>query len=187
MEKNTQNELKLNEIEIAIAKNTNKVVKNAIDFLIKPHTIYNKNRALKLVASDIIGGFDISTKNSNDIDFEIVCKITTEKYLQLNEIKVIDLSKNITCSVNVFNEIYTELFLNTLKNIDTTTQKMLLSKSICYNLQQQPTLKNSIKYYKDNNLKVKFSDICTKQKLSIYQIFKQFATNVIDYLNKNTK
>ena len=35
MEKNTQKELNLNEIEIAIAKNTNKVVKNAIDFCFK--------------------------------------------------------------------------------------------------------------------------------------------------------
>lgn len=165
---------------------TQKVINNIVNNYVNKFTIYNSNKALKLTANNIFNQFEIKTI-SNDFDFNIVCKIKTNDYLKLTETTLIEISKNITSSINVFSELYTTHFLNVLKTLDTNTQKMLFAKSICYNLKLSASLSNTLKYYKDNNIKINALDICTKQKISLYQVFKDFAVIVIDYTNKNNK
>ena len=171
----------------AIAQTTSqKVIKNIVNNFVKNYDAYNRNKALKLTTNNIFNQFEIKTI-SNDFDYNIMCKIKTNDFLKLNETTLIEISKNITCSINVFNELYRKEFLDILKTIDTNTQKMLLAKSICYNLKLSVALSNTLKYYRDNNIKISAFDICTKQKISLYQVLKDFALIVIDYTNKNNK
>ncbi len=187
MTQTTNNTKTNNNIKVVAPQTTQKVINNIVNNFVKKYAIYNSNKALKLVANKIFNGFEIKTTSTSDFDFDIMCKIKSADFLQLNELTLVDLSKNITCNVNVFNEIYTNDFLQVLSKIDTNTQKMLFAKSICYNLKLSSGLVNTLKYYKDNNIKINATEICTKQKISLYQVFKDYATIIIDYVNKATK
>lgn len=171
----------------ASEKTTCDYVKDFEKSAINGYPIYNSNKPLKIGYKFVFDSFEIITSKSEDLNFNITCKIKSEDYAKLNTNNDFNISSVLKMQLNLFENTYKKEFLNTLKNIDLQTQKFLFSKSICLTLKSGKTLKNSIKFYKENNQTPTVSDLLTKLNLSIYQVLKEFVFQVYDYLNATNK
>lgn len=150
---------------------------------INGYPIFNSNKALKTGLKIVFNDFEIIASKSEDLNFNLTCKIKTEDFAKLNTNNMFDISSILKMQLNLFENVYKQKFLNVLKDIDQQTQKYLLSKAICYTLNTGKTLKNSLKWYKENNITPTIDDLLTKQKLSIYQVLKEYVYMVYDFIN----
>lgn len=150
-----------------------------------PFKVFNSNKMLKSALNIVFSKFEIIASNDNDLNFNLLVKIKTNDYNTLNTNEMFDINTVLKMKLNIFENVYKDNFLKLLKTIDTNTQKMLLSKTICYCLKLSNGLANTIKYYKENNIKPNVNDILTKQKMSIFQVLKQFVFVVYGYVNSN--
>ena len=152
-----------------------------------PFKVFNSNKMLKSALNIVFAKFEIVSSNTNELDFNLLVKIKSNDFETLQTNELFDINDNLKMKLNIFDNVYKQDFIDLLKNIDTTTKKMLLSKTICYCLKLSNGLFNTIKFYKENNLKPTVNDILTKQKLSIYQVLKQFVFVVYGYVNTTNK
>lgn len=156
------------------------------DAIVK-YPVFNSNAYLKRGSQICFANFEIVTSSSAEIDFNISCKIKTSDFEKMQNDTQFEINKNLTLKYNVFANIYKTMFIETLKDIDTTTLKHLFSKSICYTIKLAPGLANTIRYFNENNIKPTVNDLLTKQKLSTYKVFENFVYIVYDYINATNK
>ena len=171
----------------ATEKTTADYIKEIEKENIVSYNVFNSNKALKTGLKIVFNNFEIKNATDDDFNFDISCKIKTNDFKKLYTNEMFDISNILKMQLNLFDNVYKSKFLTILTSLDEQTKKLLLSKSICYCLKLSNGLQNTIKYYKDNNLTPTTTDLMTKQKLSIYQVLKQYVFTVYSYLNSANK
>ena len=171
----------------ATEKTTADYIKEMEKENIVAYNVFNANKPLKTGLKIVFDNFEIKTANDNEFNFDITCKIKTNDFKKLYTNEMFDISNILKMQLNLFDNVYKTKFLEILANIDEQAKKYLLSKTICYCLKLSNGLQNTIKYYKDNNKTPTTTDIMIKQKLSIYQVLKQYVFTVYSYLNSANK
>ena len=167
-----------------IKLNTQKIINTLGKNIYISYTEYNSNKPLKMVVDNIFNKIDITSNYTDTNGFNIMVKIKNDIFkMFLNNQNVI-VSKNAEMQVNPFASIFKADFVELIKNANIDFCKKVLSETICYSLRKANKLKNAIKYYNDNNLKISLIDIMQVVKLSPYTTLKQFAFDFITALEK---
>lgn len=175
-------------VVVAKKQTSQQIVNNLIKPLIIDYKKFASDKALKIALETCLKNVAVNTAYDHDNGFILKATIKTADFLKFNENIVVAVSKNATQNVNVFKKLYSDTIYKmldkALKIENGVAVKLLFTETYCYMLKKSNKLKDTLKYYNDNNIKITLADLITKTGISVYKTMQQFAVDFALFVNK---
>ena len=175
-------------VVVAKKQTSQKIVNDLIKPLIINYKKFASDKALKIALETCLKNVAVNTAYDHSNGFILKATIKTADFLKFNENIVVAVSKSATQNVNVFKKLYNENIYNlldkALKIENGLAVKLLFTETYCYMLRKSNKLKDTLKYYNDNNIKITLADLITKTGISVYKTMQQFIVDFALFMNK---